>query len=132
MSGVLEQALEALKKAKAFCGAFTADECPDTVAIPIDEAIAKLEEAIKRQGGPVAWRWSESNGDRWFGWTTDWEYYEVAKRLNCPIEYAYTSAPTIPAPKEYKRFSSAYEEGVTDGWNACRDEMLSAKENRND
>ncbi len=35
--------LGALKIAQRFCGRFTADECPDSVAIPINEAIAKLE-----------------------------------------------------------------------------------------
>lgn len=49
---------------------------------------------------PVAWRWSESGGERWFGWTTDWAHHDRAEKLGYPIEYAY-AAPTTkaePAP----------------------------------
>ena len=79
------------------------------------EAIAALKEVIKQQGEPVAWRWSESNGARWFDWRTDWGYHEAAKKHGCLIEYAYTSAPTIPegwqlVPKEptQKMLETAY------------------------
>lgn len=50
---------------------------------------------------PVAWRWSESGGERWFGWTTDWAHHDRAEKLGYQIEYAY-AAPTTkaePAPK---------------------------------
>ena len=43
-----------------------------------------------------------------------------------PIGTLFYTAPTIPAPMEHKRWASDYEEGVTVGWNSCRDEMLSA------
>jgi hypothetical protein len=42
---------------------------------------------------PVAWRWSESEGERWFGWTTDWSHHDKAKLMAFPIEYAYTTSP---------------------------------------
>ena len=42
---------------------------------------------------PVAWRWSESNGEHWFGWTTDWSHHDKAKSMAVPIEYAYTTPP---------------------------------------
>ena len=45
------------------------------------------------QQEPVAWRWSESNGQRWFDWTTDWSHHGKAKSMGVPIEYAYTSPP---------------------------------------
>lgn len=38
----------------------------------------------------VAWRWSESNGERWFDWTTDWSYHDKAVEFGCLIEYAYS------------------------------------------
>jgi hypothetical protein len=42
---------------------------------------------------PVAWRWSESKGERWFDWTTDWSHHDKAKLMAFPIEYAYTTPP---------------------------------------
>jgi len=45
------------------------------------------------QQEPVAWRWSESNGQRWFDWTVDWSHHDKAKSMGFPIEYAYTSPP---------------------------------------
>jgi hypothetical protein len=41
----------------------------------------------------VAWRWSESDGKRWFGWRSDWTHYEKAKSMAFPIEYAYPTPP---------------------------------------
>ena len=53
------------------------------------------------QGEPVpeqvAWRWSESNGDRWFNWTTDWDLHRRALATKgCLIEYAYAHPPSQP------------------------------------
>lgn len=54
----------------------------------------KINEALAEpQQEPVAWRWSESNGQRWFDWTTDWSHHGKAKSMGVPIEYAYTSPP---------------------------------------
>lgn len=51
----------------------------------------------KQRGEPVAWRWSESNGERWFGWTTDWSHHDRAVEIGCLVEYA---APSAPQPAE--------------------------------
>ena len=42
MDGKLDTVRRGLEIADAFCGKHTADECPDTVAIPIKEALAAL------------------------------------------------------------------------------------------
>ena len=36
-------AVKALKIASDFCGSLTADECPDTVAIPINDALKEIQ-----------------------------------------------------------------------------------------
>ena len=36
---VMREMMGALEVAQTFCNSFTADECPDTVAIPINEAV---------------------------------------------------------------------------------------------
>lgn len=40
---VNQELLKALKIADAFCGSLTSDDCPDSVHIPIREAIEKVE-----------------------------------------------------------------------------------------
>lgn len=40
LTEVLGQMLAALEIAQQFCGNYTAEDCPDTVAIPINSAIA--------------------------------------------------------------------------------------------
>lgn len=66
--------------------------------ITVENAVAYARTAIgadrQRRGEPVAWRWSESNGERWFGWTTDWSHHDRAAEMGCLIEYA------APEPKE--------------------------------
>lgn len=52
-------------------------------------ALAAIEADRKRRGEPVAWRWSESNGERWFAWTTDWSHHDRAVEMGCLIEYAF-------------------------------------------
>jgi hypothetical protein len=60
-------------------------------------ALSAIEAALAQQEQePVAWRWSESNGDHWFSWTVDWTHYENAKKLGCLMEYAYTSPKHQP------------------------------------
>lgn len=39
-------ALSALEVAQRFCNSFTADECPDTVAVPINEAVNTLRKYL--------------------------------------------------------------------------------------
>ena len=46
-----------------------------------------------QQQEPVAWRWTESNGQHWFDWRTDWTHHDRAKAMGFAIEYAYTSPP---------------------------------------
>ena len=58
-------------------------------------ARAAVEAARQCGGEPVAWRWSESNGERWFDWTTDWSHHDRAAKMGCLIEYA---APLAPQP----------------------------------
>lgn len=65
-----------------------------------------IEADRQRRGEPVAWRWSESNGERWFGWTTDWSHHDRAVKMGCLIEYA---APSAPQPAEPVKAPSEYE-----------------------
>lgn len=53
------------------------------------------------QQEPVAWRWSESGGVRWFDWTTDWSHYDRAKAMGFPIQYA---APPAQQEPEWYHF----------------------------
>jgi hypothetical protein len=56
-----------------------------------------LEAHLAEHSEPVAWRWSESDGARWFGWTTQWENYEFAKQ-HYHVELAYVAPqPAVPA-----------------------------------
>ena len=48
---------------------------------------------------PVAWRWSESNGERWFDWTADWTHHDRAKSLGYRVEYAHP--PRAPLTEEF-------------------------------
>ena len=50
-------------------------------------------EQSAQQQEPVAWRWTESNGQHWFDWRTDWTHHDRAKAMGFAIEYAYTSPP---------------------------------------
>jgi len=65
---------------------------------------AALQEALRAQpavqGEPVAWRWSESNGERWFEWTCDWSFHDRAKKFGfgCLIEYAYPAQTPHETP----------------------------------
>jgi hypothetical protein len=59
-------------------------------------AITAIKQALAQPAPvqePVVWRWSESKGERWFGWTTDWSHHDKAKLMAFPIEYAYTTPP---------------------------------------
>src|SRR5690554_4553725 len=70
---------------------------PKVAQALMDYARAAIEADRKRRGEPVAWRWSESNGERWFDWTTDWSHHDRAAKMGCLIEYA---APSAPQPAE--------------------------------
>lgn len=63
----------------------------------VEKLKAAMYSISKRRGEPVAWRWSESNGERWFDWTTDWSHHDRAVKMGCLIEYA---APSAPQPAE--------------------------------
>lgn len=59
-----------------------------------EETIAALRERLAQpEQEPVAWRWTESNGQHWFDWRTDWTHHDRAKAMGFAIEYAYTSPP---------------------------------------
>ena len=58
---LLRQVLDALTITKKFCGGFAADECPDTVAIPINETYRKLEEMM--HVNELLDRWVDSASD---------------------------------------------------------------------
>lgn len=45
---LFEMALKALTVAHNFCGSLTSDVCPDTVAIPINKALANLIKAQEK------------------------------------------------------------------------------------
>jgi len=45
---LFEMALKALTVAHKFCGSLTSDVCPDTVAIPINKALANLIKAQEK------------------------------------------------------------------------------------
>ena len=53
MDDKIDKVRKALEIADAFCGRHTADECPDTIAIPIKDALAALSaidpDAIRRE-----------------------------------------------------------------------------------
>lgn len=67
------------------------------------EAIIHLRAALAQpEPEPVAWRWTESNGKRWFEWRTDWTHHDRvkeigfhvrAKELGFHVEYAYPAPP---------------------------------------
>ena len=73
--------------------------------------LAALRERLAQpEQEPVAWRWTESNGQHWFDWRTDWTHHDRAKAMGFAIEYAYTSPPPRkPLPKaEWPKHPSPY------------------------
>ena len=64
------------------------------------------------QQEPVAWRWTESNGQHWFDWRTDWTHHDRAKAMGFAIEYAYTSPP---ASKPWRGLTLEDKQRVLDG-----------------
>lgn len=56
-----------------------------------DHLLVYAPKPARPEQEPVAWRWSESNGQHWFDWRTDWTHHDRAKAMGFPIEYA---APT--------------------------------------
>ena len=46
LTAVLGQMLSALEIAQKFCGSLSADDCPDTVAIPINNAVNEGRKAM--------------------------------------------------------------------------------------
>ena len=58
---------------------------------------------------PVAWRWSESGGERWFGWTTDWAHHDRAEKLGYPIEYAYAAPTTKAEPAPIPKYQTPHD-----------------------
>lgn len=93
-----------------------------------DYARAAIESYLKRRGEPVAWRWSESNGERWFDWTTDWSYHDRAAKMGCLIEYAAPSAPQPAEPvkddDEGDMLTIAYMSGYHEGKKAAQAEQV--------
>jgi hypothetical protein len=78
---------------------------------------------------PVAWRWSESNGIRWFAWTSDWYHHEKAKKLGDLIEYAYAHPPKAePAPEPVHYYAESEKVITTEAhkWNALHTVPLDA------
>ena len=73
----------------------------------VSELVAKVKAALvaataQPAAEPVAWRWSESNGARWFDWTTDWDLHRRALATEgCLIEYAHSTRaqPAAEPPK---------------------------------
>jgi hypothetical protein len=66
--------------------------------LPLLARIADLDAQLASGQEPVAWRWSESSGKRWFSLTTDWTDYDQAKSMGCMIEFA--SPAPAPAPAQ--------------------------------
>lgn len=61
-------------------------------AMPFPVAKAGIQAGkdwLERGREPVAWRWTESNGQHWFDWRTDWTHHDRAKAMGFAIEYAY-------------------------------------------
>jgi len=69
-----------------------------TAANRMMRAAIRLEEQAQPAPEPVAWRWSESDGQHWFAWTAKWDNHERAKELGCLIEYAHPPKAE-PAPE---------------------------------
>lgn len=93
----MKTTIDALVEALEAC---TTEEGPTQEELT--RARAALAQARAEQAEPesvVAWRWSESNGDRWFDWTVDWTHHDKAKSIGCLIEYAYTTPPAAPVAK---------------------------------
>jgi hypothetical protein len=80
---------------------------------PLGECPAWLNEPAPVQE-PVAWRWSESKGERWFDWTTDWSHHDKAKLMAFPIEYAYTTPPA--AKRQWVGLTEDEREQHRDDW----------------
>ena len=49
----LQKVKEALEIAHDFCGNHTADECPDSIAIPVQDALREVNKAIAEFEKPV-------------------------------------------------------------------------------
>jgi len=80
-------------------------------------AITAIKQALAQPAPvqePVVWRWSESKGERWFGWTTDWSHHDKAKLMAFPIEYAYTTPPA--AKRQWVGLTEDEREQHRDDW----------------
>ena len=77
------------------CSCVSNNLCSDAWHLP------KADAAPSVAPEPVAWRWSESNGERWFDWTADWTHHDRAKSLGYRVEYAHP--PRAPLTEEQKR-----------------------------
>ena len=82
--GLKEQAITAIREALAEPPCKTGSQCTSKCQ--------QCEQPAQQQE-PVAWRWTESNGQHWFDWRTDWTHHDRAKAMGFAIEYAYTSPP---------------------------------------
>jgi len=88
LRAVIEAALAEARKAFPHCDKCGSSAWMCSVCHPKAEPVPE----------PVAWRWSESDGQHWFAWTAKWDNHERAKELGCLIEYAHPPKAE-PAPE---------------------------------
>ena len=89
MDDKIDKVREALEIADAFCGRHTADECPDTIAIPIKDALAALAalSAIDASADPYAMHVCG---------TCSSESGAECTRRNCDLNNAWEPKPATP------------------------------------
>lgn len=77
---------------------------------PTDQRLYTSPQPAQQE--PVAWRWTESNGQHWFDWRTDWTHHDRANAMGFAIEYAYTS----PQPAQQQEpVARVIDDGTSEG-----------------